>query len=519
VAAPKDTKKVLSALRLGWYLAEVRGRNWPGGPPGASARMPDRADHALPLRAERSKTELRIEAQAVVARLAKNHELEDSADGISYCATIDHQAGLLASLRAPKASDALQRALDMLRPAVAGRAVAGRAVAGRADPGEPAPATVAQVVQLLQEVLADRESVLVSQAGAVADAERALAAADLQSAASQQPAEVQAEAAAQLAAATAAVQLERAATMGEQTGVRALRQAVTELQQTIAVPDATDPTAERTGLVRIQESQRVIADDPSVHLPWEALAELIWRFDAHIQDRLAAASETQACGYQLGRGLAETYWSLDPGRDDGSEGWAFLLGEERCNELSRMAGRLAAYMGEYTAPAIVGSVEVWKDVAATPDWRGDVLATGQALYLQIRRWYELIILGQDPTTLIKPLGIIRNYRTLGRAVRFFWPQLVATTFGLGFLATLLVSLSVGAGSSWERTLSGLLAATGLSLAGITGALKNSAQAMLKRLRQDAYTDLVADAVLTAPPPPRKSMTQQAIGRRDLTPAT
>ena len=69
------------------------------------------------------------------------------------------------------------------------------------------------------------------------------------------------------------------------------------------------------------------------------------------------------------------------------------------------------------------------------------------------------------------------------------------------------------------TLAGILAAVGLSLAGLTGTLKNSAQALLKRLRRDAYTDLVAIAVQTAPPPPSKADLQNAISRRELTPAT
>ena len=55
--------------------------------------------------------------------------------------------------------------------------------------------------------------------------------------------------------------------------------------------------------------------------------------------------------------------------------------------------------------------------------------------------------------------------------------------------------------------------------GLTGTLKNSAQALLKRLRQDAYTDLVAMAVQTAPPPPNKSDVWNAIRRRTLTPVT
>jgi len=74
-------------------------------------------------------------------------------------------------------------------------------------------------------------------------------------------------------------------------------------------------------------------------------------------------------------------------------------------------------------------------------------------------------------------------------------------------------------ASWAKTLSGVLAAVGLSLAGLTGTLKNSAPALLKRLRQDAYTDLVAVAVQTAPPPPNRSALQRAISHRTLTPAT
>ena len=31
--------------------------------------------------------------------------------------------------------------------------------------------------------------------------------------------------------------------------------------------------------------------------PWADLAELMWQFDAHVQDRLAALSEAQAMGY------------------------------------------------------------------------------------------------------------------------------------------------------------------------------------------------------------------------------
>jgi len=116
-------------------------------------------------------------------------------------------------------------------------------------------------------------------------------------------------------------------------------------------------------------------------------------------------------------------------------------------------------------------------------------------------------------------AFIRDYRLLARALKIFWPELVATIVGLAALITLLLLVNVGGAAAWAKTLSGVLAIVGLSLAGLTGTLKNSAQALLKRLRQDAYTDLVAVAVQTAPKPPDKSALQKAINRRELTPAT
>jgi|GEM_PF-1184936 len=100
-------------------------------------------------------------------------------------------------------------------------------------------------------------------------------------------------------------------------------------------------------------------------------------------------------------------------------------------------------------------------------------------------------------TLIEPGGLMSGFKTVTRAAKLFWPELVATIVGLAFLVTLLLLVSAGTGTAWEKTVSGILAAAGLSLAGLTGTLKNSAQAMLKRLRQDSYTDLVAIAVQTA----------------------
>jgi hypothetical protein len=453
-----DAHDVLSALRLGWSVAEMRGRNRPDGPPGELIGMPDHVDHPLPLRIERGKTELRIEIQSVVAELAKELRVDDAPDGTTFSAALGDQAKLLAHVRAAKAADALRQARDILRQD---------------------PANQPEALQALTKGLTIQRAVVARRQQVVAGTH----------------------------ATVAALGLEQACCAGEEAGKAALEYVIETLAQ-----QGPQVTAQA-----IEQHQDQLA--AAARQPWDDLAELIWQFDAHVQDRLAALSETQAIGYQLGRGLADTYWALDSTQPQGTTSWSFLLGERRCAELTRLTGRLAAYMGEYTAPAIAGSLEVWRTVVCTPAWMGDATQTSQTLYSQIRRWYELIILEQDPTTLIGPAAVMRNYRTLARVLKLFWPELVATILGLASLVTLLVLVNTGGTAAWAKTLSGVVAAVGLSLAGLTGTLKNSAQALLKRLRQDAYTDLVALAVQTAPPPPDKFALQEAISRRRLTSAT
>jgi uncharacterized protein YicC (UPF0701 family) len=458
-----DAHAVLSAVRLGWSVAEMRGRNWPEGPPGEVTGMPDHVDHPLPLRIERGRTELRIEIQSVVAELAQELRVDDAPDGTSFTAALGDKTRLLAHAGANKAVDALQRALGILQQLDA------------TDTTESARQALAVGLDTQRDMVARRQ--------------QALAAVQFSH------------------TSEATVQLEQACCAGEEAGQTALEDILEAIVQ-------QSPQAVAQAV--LQHLQELAA---AARQPWADLAELMWQFDAHVQDRLAALSQTQAIGYQLGRGLAETYWALDITQQDGSGSWGFLLGERRCDELSRLTGRLAAYMGEYTASAIAGSLEVWKTVVTTPAWLGHPAQADVALYNQIRRWYELVILGQDPTTLIGPAAVIRNYRTVARAVKLFWPQLLATILGVGALVTLLYLVNKGGTEVWAKTLSGVVAAVGLSVAGLTGALKNSAQALLKRLRQDAYTDLVAVAVQTAPPPPDKQALQRAINRRRLTPVT
>jgi hypothetical protein len=242
-----------------------------------------------------------------------------------------------------------------------------------------------------------------------------------------------------------------------------------------------------------------VADDPAAQ--WDALQELIFRFDEHIQNTLVSGPDTVACGYQLGRALAEPYWALDPNLPKDAESpaaWDFLLGRERCDEMSRLVGRLSEYLHPYTAAAIAGSVQVWNHVANDEEWRKKAY---YALYLQVRRWYELVVMGQDPTTLVQPYALTRNFRMIKRALRIFWPELVIAIIAAAALAGFAVAIGEQNINSFLKSSLGFIAIAGLSIAGLTARLKNQAQAMVTRLRQDVYTDLVAVAITTAPPPP------------------
>jgi hypothetical protein len=345
MSAPEDSPQVVSALRLGWYVAEVRGRNRPAGPHPPGDQLPSRLNHVLPLRIERTATELRIEAQVVLEKLAADlgvDEITVNNQQQSRAALIDQQAHALAA----------------------------------APPESPA-----------------------------ADA------------------------------------------------------------------------------------------------AWDALAASIYSLDAHVQDTLTAGSEMQAAAYQLGRGLAEAYWDLDPNAGcvpATPNCWTFLLGEHRCSELTRLAGRLSTYFNPYCSPAIAGTLRLWQSVAEDQNWRKDAQ---DHLYQQLRRWYGLLILGQDPSTLIRPYTVFRNWQASLRVLQALWIQLVTAAISLALVIWLITLIAEGSANAFLKGLFGVLATIGLSAATIQARLKSTAQGLLSRFRQDAYTDLVAVAIAQAPDKP------------------
>ena len=377
-AAPPDTSQVLMALRLGWCVAEVRGRNRPGSPEPLPDVLPHMADHALPLRTERNSTDRRIEAQTVLAKLARRLGVDGTP---SRAGMIDQQAETLAN---------------------------------------------------------------------------------------------------------------------------------------------------------------AVTNQSGVSGAWDALASSLYDFDANAQDSLAAQSETQASAYQLGRGLAEAYWALD--LKAGCEpptvnSWTFLLGRDRCDELTRIAGRLSAYFNPFAAPALAGTLQLWGAIARNPTWRivgqaddklgrqtpndtpdsSEERATHDAhlaLYLQTRNWYGLLIIGQDPATLTEPYEVFANWHLWRSLIKGFWLPLATALVSLGLVVALIALTEYGSHIQFLKALFGVLGVAGLSGATISTKLKSSSQSLLTRVHQDAYTDFVAVKMAVAPNKPgaRQSRMRKVVGK-------
>lgn len=266
---------------------------------------------------------------------------------------------------------------------------------------------------------------------------------------------------------------------------------------------------------------------------WAGLALLVHEWDAQIQDGLTARADVLCNAYLLGRGLSECYWTLGPdvpapgsaqeGRTVATD-WTFLFGYERRCELSRLVGRIAGHLDALTPAAVSGSIEAWGAVAGDPGWRGD--ATSRAkLYEQLRRWYELLVLARDPTTFVKPYAVLRGWRTTRHAFRSLWPQLALALASAAAVGVLVWFLSTGRGTAGLNVLLGLFGGLGLSAAAVVGKAKNVAQQLLTRLRQDAYSDLVAIAVTCIPDLPGAGgkvtdrRLQEAVAARPLTTST
>ena len=113
---------------------------------------------------------------------------------------------------------------------------------------------------------------------------------------------------------------------------------------------------------------RAVTSDVTWKIEWSKFSRLLFSWDAKIQDRLYARSLSLSAGYQLGRGLAEASWALDPSmtNPDDPTSWQFLLGVKRVTALTTFLERLSIYFDELTIQGIRTSLMAWSLVTSDP---------------------------------------------------------------------------------------------------------------------------------------------------------
>ena len=282
-----------------------------------------------------------------------------------------------------------------------------------------------------------------------------------------------------------------------------------------------------------------------------ALGEVLYHWDAAIQDSLVSASDRLANGYELGRAVAETYWSLDPNaaalvKESGTllpnpESWQFLLGDERRGVISQLLQRLAPYFGPLVAPSVAASVEVWGTVVAPQAPKRHLWGTKRqkrkvrpntwwkaadaqsSLRRQVANWYSLLVAGLDPETLLKPYAVLRSWRSAGKALRVLLAEAVVAVIGVALIAAFGVLMARASKNTTLETALAALGAVGITGAGVQARIKAKTQSALARLAQDLSTDLVASQISVTPTRPSgtsrlwvSNETREAIASRTVT---
>jgi hypothetical protein len=266
---------------------------------------------------------------------------------------------------------------------------------------------------------------------------------------------------------------------------------------------------------RMDHAQAPITADKS----FDQFTEALWRWDSKIQDTFTLRP-TIAAAYQLGRGLAETYWSLDPSpggdADDGWRSWEFLLGSERREFLKRQLGRLDGYLDPLTPSAVSTSLYAWGAVAAREDWRKAQHAR-RDLYQQTLLWRDLLRGERRPEALISQRTRPWQVGVSWRIVRSLAPQLLLGVVSLLLLVGGVVALSKGKDTVLAPVIT-VLASVGLTGASALAKAKASAQSLLAQLRLSYHKDLVGQAAIIRPPNPSRRQRRREDATLKLGPA-
>jgi len=238
---------------------------------------------------------------------------------------------------------------------------------------------------------------------------------------------------------------------------------------------------------------------------WPEVAHEFYALDADIQDALVLPA-TQAAAYQLGRGLAETYWALNPdSAADVMGSWEFVFGPARCATLKRLAARLSGYITAEVLASIAGPLESWSALACDAT-RRDGAEVHSALFQQGLLWRDLIRGERSSGDLQLKGGAkasattnvwkdLKLYKTAAVSLR---APLIGGLISVVLLAGGGALLASGSGSTFLTTIAGIFGAIGLTSAGLYARAKTEVTSLLSNLNQTVEIERVHRAADLCP---------------------
>jgi hypothetical protein len=255
----------------------------------------------------------------------------------------------------------------------------------------------------------------------------------------------------------------------------------------------------------------------SQHKP--GLAYHFFKWDAQNQDELVLGA-TQAAAYQLGRGLAETYWALHPERPPHEMGsWESVLGERRRDTLLRLSGRLSAYIGPLVLAAIDESVRAWSALATTTDPpRQRELAIQEdpiqkdsiqdRLFRQGLLWRDLIRGERQPEDLLTnpdlnapaPTTVWKELQLYRLAADSLKGPLIGGLAGAALLTLGAYALANGTSHTGLTAAISVLGALGLTSAGLYAKAKTQITSLFSNLSQKVKQERIRQAANLCPIP-------------------
>jgi hypothetical protein len=244
----------------------------------------------------------------------------------------------------------------------------------------------------------------------------------------------------------------------------------------------------------LQVTEQTVDESSDPDLWWNRLDQFIWAWDEVIQDELAAGEFGTASAYQLGRGLAETYWALNPRQPlppaDPKTWWEFLLGPNRVKAYAVLCQRLAPTIGKLTAFGVEASITKWGEIAQSPTTYKD---PDIALVHQTLVWRDLLLTGRDPTTLVDP-------DDLAKASRRIWPLLRSykLELGVGAAAAAILGLSIADFSHLYGPILSVLSGFGITTSAVAARTKTTVQAVGQKVNDVIDKEVVAQAVERLP---------------------